>query len=99
MGHEFFARAMTSLAKGTNCKLYIRPESIVINPQHTENLNKFGVVVKNVLFDGANTKLLAVIENTSREIMAALPQDKRFDHIKPGDKLDVGVYNDSCTCF
>ncbi len=99
MGHEFFARAMSPLSQGAKCKLYIRPESIVINPQQTENLNKFSVVVKNVLFDGANTKLLAVIENTSREIMAALPQDKRFDHIKPGDKLDVGVYNDACTCF
>ncbi len=99
MGHEFFARAMNPLKQDESCKLYIRPESIVINPQQSDNLNKFRVIIKNVLFDGANTKLLAIIENTSREIMAALPQDKRFDHIKPGDKLDVGVFNDACTCF
>jgi spermidine/putrescine transport system ATP-binding protein len=65
----------------------------------SEKMNNFSVVVKNVLFDGANTKLLAIIENTSREIMAALPQDKRFDHIQPGDKLEVGVFDDACTCF
>ncbi len=99
LGHEYFARPMTTLNQGSNCKLYIRPESIVINPAQDENMNKFSLIVKNVLFDGANTKLLAIIENTSREIMTALPQDKRFDHIKPGDKLDVGVYFDACTCF
>mgnify|MGYP002631371814 FL=1 len=99
LGHEYFARAMTPLAEGANCKLYIRPESIVINPPTDEKINTFKVVVKNVLFDGANTKLLALIENTSREIMTALPQDKRFDYIKPGDKLDVGVFIDACTCY
>lgn len=99
LGHQYFARAMNPLSQGAGCKLYIRPESIVINPPQDENINRFNIVVKNVLFDGANTKLLAMIENTTREIMTALPQDKRFDYIKPGDKLDVGVFIDACTCF
>lgn len=96
---EFNARAMIALSQGSDCNLFIRPESIVINPGANDEINKFSVVVKNVLFDGANTKLLASIEDTGQEIMTALPQDRRFDHIQPGDKLDVGVFTDSCTCF
>ncbi len=96
---EFNARAMTGLSTGAECQLYIRPESIVINPLQNEPMNKFSVTVKNVLFDGANTKLLATIGDTGQEIMAALPQDKRFDHIQPGERLNVGVYDDACTCF
>ena len=96
---EINARAMSDLVQGVDCKLYIRPESIVINPDTNDQVNRFSVLVKNVLFDGANTKLLAVIDNTSHEIMAALPQDKRFDHIRAGDRLDVGVFVDACTCY
>ena len=96
---EFNARAMTDLAQGKNCQLYIRPESIVINPETSEKINRFSVRVKNVLFDGANTKLLAAIDDSRQEIMAALPQDKRFDHIQAGDRLEVGVFDDACTCF
>lgn len=98
-GIEFKSRAMTEMSAGKQCKLFIRPESIVINPDTQDQMNNFKVKVKNVLFDGANTKLLANIEDTSLEIMTALPQDKRFDHIKPGDRLDVGVFEDACTCF
>jgi len=96
---EFLARPMIELPLGVTCQLYIRPESIMINPEPDPQLNSFSVMVKNVLFDGANTKLLVVIENTQQEILTALPQDRRFDHILAGDKLDVGVFQDSCTCF
>jgi spermidine/putrescine transport system ATP-binding protein len=96
---EFDARAMTDLRADSDCQLYIRPESIVINPESGDGINRFSITVKNVLFDGANTKLLATIGNSGNEIMAALPQDKRFDNIQAGDQLDVGVYQDACTCF
>ncbi len=96
---EFTARAMTALETNSDCQLFIRPESIVINPQDQAGMNRFAITVKNVLFDGANTKLLASIAATGQEIMTALPQDKRFDHVQPGDQLDVGVYHDACTCF
>jgi len=97
---EFQARAMTDLEPGSHCQLFIRPESIVINPDTPgDQINQFTVLVKNVLFDGANTKLLGLINNTSLEIMTALPQDKRFDHIQPGDEVAMGVFIDACTCF
>ncbi len=95
----FQARAMNDLSTGDNCQLFIRPESVVINPAADEQLNRFQVQVKNVLFDGANTKLLATITGTGLEIMTALPQDKRYDHVNVGDTLDVGVFQDSCICF
>ena len=97
---EFRARAMSTLALNHACQLFIRPESIVINPdKSSEQMNHFLLQVKNVLFDGANTKLLGLIKNSSLEIMTALPQDKRYDQIQPGDELSVGVFNDACTCF
>lgn len=96
---ELLARDMSSLSHGQECSLYIRPESIVIKPDAAEGMNRFPLQVRNVLFDGANTKLLGHIEPFGHEIMTALPQDKRFDNIQPGDRLEVGVYADACTCF
>ena len=98
-GLEFNARDMSGLSLGDACQLFIRPESIVINAEADSRMNRFPIRVKNVLFDGANTKLLALIENTSHEVMTALPQDRRFDYIQPGDHLEVGVFHDACTCF
>lgn len=95
----FNARAMTELTEGSSCKLYIRPESIVIQPPKDDAINSFTVQVRNVLFDGANTKLLANVADSTQEIMVALPQDHRFDHIHAGERIDVGVYADACTCF
>ena len=95
----FTGRAMNKLSAGDSCQLFIRPESVVINPAQDEQMNRFQVQVKNVLFDGANTKLLATIAGTGLEIMTALPQDKRYDHVSAGDKLEVGVFQDSCICF
>ncbi len=98
-GLVFDARAMSDLPANATCTLYIRPESIIIAPHDDEKINRFKVQVKNVLFDGANTKLLAHLGEHKEEIMIALPQDHRYDHIQSGDTIDLGVSHDACICF
>ncbi len=102
-GLEFATRASEGLDEGAACRLFLRPESIVIEPPEDMTLNRFRLKVKNVLFDGANTKLLGNLElddgRLAEEIQVALPQDHRFDYIQPGDTVPVGVVEEACLCF
>lgn len=93
------ARAMGDIAHQQDCQVYLRPESIVIEPDQQESLNRFNIDIKNLLFDGGNSKILGTVNGSGLEIMAALPQDKRFDHIQVGDNIEVGVHAEACTCF
>lgn len=82
------------------CKLYIRPEAIILSPsKDIKDLNKFNLIVKTILFDGSNTKLLTQIENTSYELLVSLPQNKQFAHIKVSDVLEAGVDYIDCKTY
>jgi spermidine/putrescine transport system ATP-binding protein len=83
-----------------NYLLYIRPEAIIINPLETaEKSNVFNMTVRNILFDGSNTKLLAAIDNSDCELTIALPQNQQFAHIAAGDQITAMVHAESCLCF
>ncbi len=82
------------------CKVYIRPESIILNPDETmKNLNHFNLNIRNILFDGSNTKLLAIIHETQEEIQVSLPQNRQFSHIKVGDQLKAAVDFNDCKTY
>jgi len=102
-GLRFRTRARGELGQGASCRLFLRPESIVIEPPEDMTLNRFRLKVKNVLFDGANTKLLGHLQlengDLADEIQVALPQDHRFDYIQSGDTVSVGVVEEACLCF
>jgi spermidine/putrescine transport system ATP-binding protein len=77
------------------CSLFIRPESIILEPDDSiDNLNRFEVTVQTILFDGSNTKVLANLDGL--ELTIALPQNKQFAHISPGDVIAAGVHLESC---
>lgn len=98
-GLIFKATPMEEL-QGADCRMFIRPESIIIEPDEgLEKINSFPLSVKSILFDGSNTKLLAAVDGTDMEMTVALPQNRQFDHIRVGDKVRAGVYWDSCYCF
>ncbi|MFW5488497.1 MAG: ABC transporter ATP-binding protein [Desulfovibrio sp.] len=84
--------------------LFLRPEAITIAPSSSpipnakDGLNMFGVTVKNILFDGANSRLLTATPQ-GRELLVALPQNREFDHIRPGDVIDLGWHPESATVF
>ena len=80
--------------------LFLRPEAMLIQPDSSMNhLNRFNVIVKAILFDGANSRLLATPLNSDRELIIGLPQNRQFDHIRPSDKIEIGWHEDSGICF
>jgi len=98
-GLKFRARPMADI-QGKQCRLFIRPESVMIDPDDgMDKLNRLNLTVKTILFDGSNTKLLATIDNTQLELTVALPQNRQFAHIRKGDRLAAAVHWDSCYCF
>lgn len=96
-GREFSATAMQEMTE-KKCSLFIRPESIILEPDDSiDNLNRFEVTVQTILFDGSNTKVLANFDGL--ELTIALPQNKQFAHISPGAVIAAGVHLESCKCY
>ncbi len=82
------------------CKVFLRPESIILFPKSDiKDINRFNIIVKTILFDGSNTKLLSTIENTQYELQVSLPQNKQFSHIKVGDIICAGIDYLACKCY
>ncbi len=82
------------------CYLFVRPEAIALMPKDgVENMNYFNLKVKTILFDGSNTKILATMNNGSREISVSLPQNREFAHIKEGEIVKASVHQNDCKCY
>ncbi|WP_163336431.1 ABC transporter ATP-binding protein [Desulfopila sp. IMCC35008] len=91
---------MATQSEEKELDLYVRPESIILNPPETlGDINRFALTVRNILFDGSNTKLLATVDHTDCELTIALPQNQQFAHIDKGDSITAGVPFDSCRCY
>jgi spermidine/putrescine transport system ATP-binding protein len=97
-GFVFRCGVQGQIAVGQQADLFLRPESIRIQPPPDEQLNRFGVTVKSILFDGANSRLLTVTPN-EHELLVALPQDRSCDHIAAGQEIEVGWHPDAAVCF
>ncbi|NHZ48537.1 ABC transporter ATP-binding protein [Nitratidesulfovibrio liaohensis] len=61
--------------------------------------NRVQVQVQAILFDGAASRLLTHPEGSRREVMVALPQNRLYDHIRPGDRITVGWDDRAGICF
>ena len=92
------ATGMQSMNEAEQCRLFIRPESIILQPDaEIKGLNRFEIAVRTILFDGSNTKILAMLGDS--EITIALPQNQQFAHIADGDRITAGVHIDACKCY
>jgi len=90
-GYSFTTLAKEGTAPGDSIDFFLRPESILLEPDKTrEQLNRFSVTVKAILFDGANSSILATLPRSGNTIRIALPQTRQFDHIKAGDTIEAG---------
>lgn len=99
-GRLFTTRVRKRITPGTRAELFLRPEAMVIRPAVEEKrLNRFDATVKTVLFDGANSRLLLAPEGSERELTVALPQNRQFDHIDSGDRIEIGWHTDAGICF
>ncbi len=97
-GLSLQTRSHEPYSVGTRVDLFLRPEALRIEPKNRDDLNIFEVTVKTILFDGANSRLLTVMPG-GHELLVSLPQNRKFDHIVPGDAITLGWHPDSGICF
>jgi spermidine/putrescine transport system ATP-binding protein len=97
--HEFLVKTLKSINK-KECDFFVRPEAFLIEPsKDLDKLNRLKVKVKAILFDGANSRLLTSIKDANNEILVALPQNKQFDYIRPGNEIEIGWYPENSIAF
>jgi spermidine/putrescine transport system ATP-binding protein len=99
-GLIFSAADAPGLAPDSAVELFIRPEAIMIAPDKSlGDINRLTVSVRSILFDGANSRLLAMPENNRTELTIALPQNRQYDHLGKGERVEIGWNPHSATCF
>ena len=99
-GRRFSAPAAKGLSIGDAVSFFIRPEAIIIAPEgEPDPFNRLRVTIKSILFDGANSRLLATPVDGENELMIALPQNRQYDHLAIGDRIEVGWNPRSASCF
>jgi spermidine/putrescine transport system ATP-binding protein len=99
-GHLFRTKAEDAFQTGMEVDLFLRPEAMLIQPvPDIAHLNRFTVVVKSILFDGANSQLLANPPDSEKELLVALPQNRQYDYIQVNDKIEIGWNEQSGICF
>jgi len=99
-GHLFFMQGGGEFSPNTRVDLFLRPEAMLIEPDAgVAGLNRFEVVVKAILFDGANSRLLANPPDSDEELLIALPQNRQYDYIRANDSIAVGWHRQSGVCF
>jgi spermidine/putrescine transport system ATP-binding protein len=99
-GPVFRTKVRENLQPGAEVYLFLRPEAMLIQPDPSlSDLNRFEVIVKDILFDGANSRLLAHPLEADTELLIALPQTRQFDYIQKNDKIEIGWSQQSGICF
>ena len=99
-GSVFRTKLKQTLEPNTEVALFLRPEAMLIEPDPgIPDLNRFEVVVKAILFDGANSRLLANPLNDDTELLIALPQNRQYDYVRVNDKIEIGWDKKSGICF
>ena len=99
-GGECTTAVPEPMTTGQAVTLFLRPEAMLILPDPTMvGLNRFQVVVKAILFDGANSRLLVHPLGADTELLVALPQNRQYDHLRVDDTIEIGWYPQSGICF
>ncbi|HHE65564.1 MAG: spermidine/putrescine ABC transporter ATP-binding protein [Desulfobacteraceae bacterium 4572_187] len=99
-GNRFHTKIKKAVKVGDSVDLYLRPEAMLIQPDPSlKDINRFQVKIKAILFDGAGSRLLVYPENSTKELLVALPQNRQFDNVKPDDQLEIGWDRKSGICF
>jgi len=67
--------------------------------QDFKDISRFKVTIKTILFDGSNTKVAAIESTSKAEVLISLPQNARFENLKEGDVVEVGINYDNLKCY
>ncbi|NNG00612.1 MAG: ABC transporter ATP-binding protein [Desulfobacteraceae bacterium] len=99
-GNVFHISGDQPWRNGAAVDLFLRPEAMIIQPDpaHT-GLNRFEAHIRSLLFDGANSRIIATPKNSDRELLVALPQNRQHDDLCPGDIVEIGWDKSSGICF
>jgi len=99
-GEKLLIRTDRQLTPGVQAELYIRPESVILEPaQELPELNRLNVLVSSILFDGANTQLLVESPASDDELLISLPQNRQYEHISVKDRIEIGWDARAGNCF
>ncbi|MFK5925441.1 MAG: ABC transporter ATP-binding protein [Desulfuromusa sp.] len=81
-------------------KLFMRPEAFILNPSEgLTDVERINMKVRTILFDGSNTKISAIIDQSRDEVLISLPQNAQFEDLKEGDSVLVGIHRDDLKCY
>jgi len=79
--------------------MYIRPEAFILEPTNDlEDITTFDAKIVTILFDGANTKMHVKADGKD-EILISLPQNAKFQSLKEGDTIKIGVAQENIKCY
>ena len=99
-GGKYLVDPPDSADPGDFVEMFIRPEEMIVNPDESmRGINREDVVVKSVLFDGANNRLLVSRDRSTMEWLVALPRGRQYDAIKAKDLIRIGWHPSSAICF
>ena len=90
------------LGPGQAVDIFVRPESITLarDGAALEDMpNRVEGRVANVLFNGANSRVLVQDSRTGNEIDVALPQTGEFSDLTIGQIVHLGWQQDQANCF
>lgn len=100
-GVEIIGDSRGALENGASVEAFVRPEAIRVGytPEAIgEFANSFVGRVENVLFNGANSRVLVEVKEGGT-IDVALPQSGEFNGLKRGDALSIGWGASQSLCF
>lgn len=94
--------AIGSFSEGDKASIFVRPEAVRLSHKATDVSglhNATSGQVENVLFNGANSRVLIRDKATGGEIDVAIPQTGEFHQISPGDTVHVGWDAEQTRCY
>jgi len=99
-GQKLQVAATSKLEPGERVELFTRPEAMIIEPSpELKSINILNVEVKEVLFEGGNSRLLVTVMGSGKELTVALPHSNLYAHVKPKDKIKIGWDPARSVCF
>ncbi len=96
------ARRSGPIAAGDSVAAFVRPEAASLEldasrlPQH---IARYAGEVQSLLFDGANSAVLILEQQTRFEFRVALPQTGRLADLKAGTRVSFGFDPQRAMCF
>jgi len=94
--------AAEKLKVGDRAEIFVRPESIRVGLDadgiaHLDN--EIVGSVSDVLFNGANSRILVRDTHSEGEIDVSLPQSGEFSHLNKGEQVHIGWGTAQALCF